>query len=472
MKRTWSLLIFAVLTGVNLYSQHYSAIHGSNYSGSLGVYNNPSSIVNVPYKWDLTLFGAQFQTISNAVTGRNFPSYFSGSDYEAKQGNFIRKADVNVNLRLLNARYSISQKKAIAFGLNFRSNLQLATSPVNYHDSIVSTSSFLEVNQLSQHLNARFAGSAWMEVYGTYAFTLWDQESSRLNAGVTLKFLKGMSGGFVELNNVNINKQQQADETLYTIANGDAKYGYSSNHGDASSFDLSDLFGGSKAGFAVDLGVEYLVKSQELTTVYDDVTYNDYDWKIGVSLLDLGANNFTYGSESRSVASLKEDVSGRVLNEKFHDVKNLSSFNDSLATIVGETNALTGNFSIMNPARAVVNVDRYLTGNFYLNGELSVNLIPESSKKLALRETKLLTITPRWETRRLGVYLPFEYTTRGNFWVGAALKAGPLLVGTHNLLNAFAPNKTLGGGAYIALIIRPWKESSQGRNKQYDCPPY
>jgi len=218
--------------------------------------------------------------------------------------------------------------------------------------------------------------------------------------------------------------------------------------------------------------VEYLVKSQELTTVYDDVTYNDYEWKIGVSLLDLGANNFTYGSESRSVASLKEDVSGTVLNEKFRDVENLASFNDSLATIVGETNALTGNYSIMNPARAVVNVDRYLTGNFYLNGELSVNLVPESSKKLALRETKLLTITPRWETRRIGFYLPFEYTTRGNFWVGAALKAGPLLVGTHNLLNAFAPNKTLGGGAYIALIIRPWNESSQGRNKQYDCPPY
>jgi hypothetical protein len=161
-----------------------------------------------------------------------------------------------------------------------------------------------------------------------------------------------------------------------------------------------------------------------------------------------------------------------VLNQKFHEVKNLASFNDSLATIVGETNPLTGNFSIMNPARAVVNVDHYLSGNFYVNGELSVNLVGESSKKLALRETKLVTITPRWETRKLGFYLPFEYTSRGNFWVGAAVKAGPLLVGTHNLLNAFAPAKTPGGGAYVALIIRPWKESSQSRNKQYDCPPY
>src|SRR5688572_30757432 len=62
-------LILSVFLGLGLYSkaQHYDAIHGSNYLGSLSVYNNPSSIVNSPFKWDLTLTGFQFQLITNAA---------------------------------------------------------------------------------------------------------------------------------------------------------------------------------------------------------------------------------------------------------------------------------------------------------------------------------------------------------------------------------------------------------------------
>jgi hypothetical protein len=89
-----------------------------------------------------------------------------------------------------------------------------------------------------------------------------------------------------------------------------------------------------------------------------------------------------------------------------------------------------------------------------------------------VKESKLLTITPRWETRKLGFYLPVQYNRHGNFWIGGAIKAGPLLIGTHNLLNAFSKNKYLGSGAYIALTIRPFGAVRQARNRQYDCPEY
>jgi Family of unknown function (DUF5723) len=477
MKRLLCLLIPAMSLGAGAFAQHYSAINGSNYSGSLGVYNNPSSIVNVPYKWDLTLLGAQLQTISNSFSGPNFPAYLKGGNtYTVNTGNYIRRADADFNLRILNARFSIDRTKAFAFGLNVRGQLQAVTSPVNYTDSIVNTAAFLQSNQFGESLDARLSASTWMEVYGSYGFTLWDQEASRLNVGITVKLLKAMSGAVVQLNNISIDRAQDSLQTFYTIANGDAAYGYSANHGDASDFKFGDMFSNGKAGFAIDLGIEYIIKNQDVKTVFDDEeSYYDYDWKIGISLLDLGANHFTYGSESRSVNSLKENISGNVLQEKFQSVQNLTSFNDSLATIVSQMTPLTGNFAIMNPARAVVNADHYLSGNFYVNGELSMNLIPASANKYALHDTRLLTVTPRWERRVLGVYLPVQYTTRGNFWIGAAVKAGPLLLGTHNLLNMFASNKPPGGGGYLALIITPWKSagrSAGGRNRQYDCPKY
>src|SRR5690606_17648675 len=120
----------------------------------------------------------------------------------------------------------------------------------------------------------------------------------------------------------------------------------------------------SHVGLALDIGVEYLIKSQAVSSVYDMASPDEYDWKIGFSLLDLGWNQFTYGSESRSVSSLKPDISGEVLQQTFSSVTDLASFNDSLATSVDRSEALTGDFRIMNPARAVLNIDRYVSGNF------------------------------------------------------------------------------------------------------------
>ena len=68
--------------------------------------------------------------------------------------------------------------------------------------------------------------------------------------------------------------------------------------------------------------------------------------------------------------------------------------------------------------------------------------------------------------------MPVQVTRHGNFWVGGALRAGPLLLGTHNLLNAFSKNKYVAGGAYLALTIRPMNIVRELRMRQYDCPEY
>jgi hypothetical protein len=126
----------------------------------------------------------------------------------------------------------------------------------------------------------------------------------------------------------------------------------------------------------------------------------------------------------------------------------------------------------MNPARLVVNVDKYLFDAFYVNADLSVNLTPLAKKYLYVTDLNLLTVTPRWETRRLGFYMPFMVNAQGRFWVGSAFKAGPLLLGIHNWANVFSKNKMQNGGGYLALVIRPGKKIT-GRaraDKRYECP--
>lgn len=453
-------------------AQNYSAIHGSNYAGGLGVYNNPASILSSPYKWDVTVFAFQYQTISNAVKGPNFPfNLFPNATFYVANGNFKRYADVTSDVHLLNGRYALNESSAIGFGLNVRANTQGKTSSVHYTDSVRGPRSFLFLNEQNSTLEVDAASNAWMEFYVSYAKTFWDVADAKLSGGISLKILRGMSGAFAQANNVGVVSEQENDQVVYKIVNGNVKYGYSANHGDGESFNASDFFAQAKTGFAIDLGAEYIIKSQSVTSVLDEQV-TDYDWKIGFSLLDLGWNNYAYSSESRQVSSIRDDVTSFVLQEKFSDVTGVSSFNDSVATIVNNSEVLAGNFKVMNPARAVLNIDRYLSGNWYINGELSVNLSSAGGNRYAVKESRLLAITPRWETRKLGFFAPVQVTRHGNFWIGGAVKAGPVLVGTHNLLNIFSKNKFLASGAYVAFTIRPFETHRDVRNRQYECPPY
>ena len=72
----------------------------------------------------------------------------------------------------------------------------------------------------------------------------------------------------------------------------------------------------------------------------------------------------------------------------------------------------------------------------------------------------LFTLTPRWETQGFGFYLPMQYNVNRNFWMGAAVKIGPLIVGIHDLgvLGWFkTKNQTFNGGGYVMLNIYPYK---------------
>jgi hypothetical protein len=119
----------------------------------------------------------------------------------------------------------------------------------------------------------------------------------------------------------------------------------------------------------------------------------------------------------------------------------------------------------------VINVDRFLSDAFYFNAELSLNLSPiAGSKYYHVEEINFLTLTPRWETKNLGVYLPIQLNAAGNFWVGGAFKAGPLLLGVHNWANIFAKDKMQRGGGYVALVIRPGKIIEKKRDRRLNCP--
>lgn len=474
------ILSLSLCSIINAASQNYHAIHGSSYAGSLGVMNNPASILNTRSSWDVNLLSFQVASSTNAVTVLNYSLISSpaGSQYRINNGNFERYANLNYNFHLLNARIALNRKNAIAFGINLRSYINASSSRYNFLDSIKTLRNFLQANLNNGNLNTKLQTTNWLEVFGTYSRTLLDEEQGRLNAGITLKATRGIAGGFAALTGTTFSRSIQNNKPFYTVNAGDMKYGYSATidkwiKGNASSQNIRDLLVSSEGGGSVDLGVEYVIKPQGVTNFYDDDSYYDYEWKIGISLLDIGATKYKYSSQSRIATAPKANLSDTTLQRRFNRINSIQAFNDSLAAVFTGIRPLAGFFTIVNPARLVVNVDRYLFDDFYLNGEVSANLSPlVGTDKMYSAEISLLTVTPRWETNKYGLYLPIQLNTEKQFWIGGAFKAGPVLFGLHNLAYIFSKKKMQNGGGYLALVLRPGAHTKAHRDKKFDCPKY
>ena len=471
-------LIGLLLFSLAARSQNYHAINGSPFAGSLGVSNNPSSIVNTPHAWDITLFGFQGKSATNILTVYNYSllSSPSKSEYLFDEGDFGRKFKLNFNVNLFNTRIALSRTRAIAFGMNIRGYAQAKSDPYRFIDTLKEVRQFFDLGTYNRAMSFDAISSSWIELFGTYSATVIEREFSRLNFGVTLKVTRGISGGYANIHNGYARRDILNGRPFYTMATGSSIYAYSANYDNwqkqkGGGQNMRDFLFKTEGGASFDAGLEYLIKSQAAKNVWDDDYYYDYEWKIGISLLDLGINKYVYSLNSRKVDGWEPDVTDTTLEDKFRNIGGISDFNDSLATVAANIGRMPGKFTIMNPMRLVINVDRPLQNNFYLNADLSLNMNFMVGKRGNVDEMNLLTVTPRWETKNLGVFMPVAYNTEGKFWIGAAFKAGPLLLGFHNLGYIFSKKQIQNGGGYLALVIRAKKWTKPWYDRRLNCPP-
>src|SRR5579872_3873412 len=206
---TGVFFVFLICT-LGATAQNYQAINGSPYAGSMGVANNPATILSTPYPWDITVFSVQLKNTTNAITFTNL-SYLSHGDtlgYSWKTGELKRYAAFNYNVHLLNVRLSLGRKQAISFGANIRGYGAVRTGLINYNDTLQNLDQFFGLNEGNTY-QATLVSSSWLELYGTYSRTIWDDEYGRLNAGVTLHAMRGFSGAYAQIANGGVRRITQ-----------------------------------------------------------------------------------------------------------------------------------------------------------------------------------------------------------------------------------------------------------------------
>jgi hypothetical protein len=471
------IFFLLVVTQIPAKSQNYYGIQGSSYAGSLGIGNNPASMVNTPFSWDVDILSFQTKYATNAVQVKNYSLLSSPqqSQYIFEDGDYRRFGYADFNANILNARIALNRRQAIGFGMNVRGYAHLITAPYNFIDTLSTTRDFFNLGNYGRRVQGDMNNSSWIELFASYGQTIWDRPTNRLNAGITMKVSRGFSGAYIDLREGRVGRARHDNNVVYTMEDISAEYGYSANYDawdkeKSSTQNLRNFVTDTRGGFSFDLGVEYIIKPRIIPTVFDEDMYYDYDWKIGLSILDIGFNQYKYGEQSRQLNGFHENITDSVIDEKFLYVGSFEAFNDSLQGVVRNIRRPNGLFRVTNPTRMVLNVDRFLFDAFFVNANLSVNLSSLSNHQWRVTELNMLTITPRWETRFWGAYLPVQLNTKSQFWVGGAVKAGPLLIGIHNWANLFSKNKMANGGGYIALVLRPGKLTPKKLDKRLDCP--
>jgi hypothetical protein len=457
------LLIIALVLFNKLSAQNYQAVNGSSYAGSLSPSNNPASIVQVPYTWDITPFAVQLKQATNAFVISNYSllSNPSNAKFITQSGTIKRFEFTNQNIRLLNTRINLNSKSAIAFGANIRSYVYATTSQANWQDSTRSLYDFMKINTSHLPLSGESRGSAWAELYATYAHSIIDDGKRILTAGLTLKVDRALAGGYINAGGLSY-IPATGSNAGYLLTEGRLQYGYSSNFDEidsnkTSSANRKSFYQHSMSGISADAGLEYILLDDNNDKDENNFAYRT---KIGISLMDIGRNKFRYSSRSSSVIAGKPNISDTLIERRFSNIHSIDGFNDSLAGIANSLTQLNGAFNMYQPARIIINVDQHLVNNFFLNAELTLAVLSLVPKKiLYIKDMNLLAITPRWETKLLGVYFPVQLNTQKQLWVGGAFKAGPVLFGTHNIANIFSKNKMQAGGFYFALTIRPGKNN-------------
>ncbi|MET0391981.1 MAG: hypothetical protein ABW019_02520 [Chitinophagaceae bacterium] len=477
MKRTAAILAFLLCTSA-AFAQNYTAINGSSYTGSLNVHNNPAAIVNSPLKWDVTLFGLQEKHTTNSLTIRKYSllSKPANAEIVVPAGIFRRYGDVNLNINLLNARIALNKRNALAFGANLKAYGMVKTSPTYLSDSMGFFARYFLENEGITDIDYKTSVSSWAEVYLSYGRMIADNENGRLNAGITLKLNKGLAGGFGSLADVRFTRTG-TNPSSYELNSAAVDFGYSAGYDQwdeqrSVSQNLRDLVAGGRNSASLDIGFEYLVKLQTIPSAWEDESFYDYDWKIGLSVLDIGYARYPFGAYSTRARALLPGITDerldQTLNKTFTDLQELR---DSLALLYDPISTYTGDFGINHPARVVLNIDKFITDAFFVNADVSFDL-STFSKRLnqPVRDLNLVTLTGRWETRKKGFYLPVYYNNRNQLWVGSAVRVGPLLFGVHNWGNFFTRNKTHRGGFYLAFILKAADYTGSRYDRRLNCP--
>lgn len=448
--RLFILVLLSNLIRLSAVAQEFGGYRTGNYTGANGVFFNPASIADSRYRWDLNLFSFSSWVGNNKLSLglKDLTDNLDGDSirnlvFNDEKGPASAMASINVLGPTL--MFNLSPRAALALSSHSRimiNSIDIDGKFANQFFDGVDNDASLPYT-LSSNQNMRLNVNAWTEFGLTYARVIRDQGSHFLKAGLTLKYLVGTMNAFAHLQQFSstIDHDDAVNQSYLTNATGRLGLGFGGVPLD--NFEASDLLSFNSHGLGADLGIIYEYRKDTLGNHLSENgewrrDENKYKWRIGLALHDIGS--IAYQRDTRRSGDYTVNIPG---NEKFYlnTITNTSidDVNDSLKNYpqyFSMNPALSGNsYRVATPASLQIDIDYHIHQGFYINLGGSMALSKANSKAWNSRYYSYLSVTPRYEGRAFGVYLPFSYNELTKTNMGLSLRIGNMILGSGSIIS-------------------------------------
>jgi hypothetical protein len=437
-----------------------------NYSGVNGLQLNPSSMLGSKPYLDINLLAIDAFVQNNFVymdkneyhvtnffkSGIELPSH--AEQYGTESRNFYIYDNQHVRNLYLQLRLDgpgamlVLGKQAFAITTGARSVVSGKHVPYEVANFAYLGLNYIPQQNINYQDNRPFKTGelAWAEIGISYAYTFRARGMDKITAGISIHRLFGYSGSYLKVNRVDY---VVPNDSTISVHNINAQYGYSVpvNY-DKNGLWNDKLFPGH--GFSGDIGITYTrlsgVYSEDYYTTLCSQQYNDYRYRLGVALIDVGAIRFNTHSASYSIddkASYWDDVNHLHYRniQQFMDTISFKFYGDNTASYRGSS------FTMWLPSALSIQFDYHYTKNLYVNASFiyGFDLSPASVSRPAE-----LSLTPRYETRGLEVNLPITLYDWNKLMIGLSLRYYYFTIGTEKLGEFFRVSNFTGMDLYIA----------------------
>jgi len=278
--------------------------------------------------------------------------------------------------------------------------------------------------------NFDFVSLTWTEISGSWAFDFKRFYKSKLSIGLNAKVMLAHEGAYIT--NKNINYIVYDPETIQ-IFNWDAEVGIALpvNYDSTDVIYQGPLVKGMGAGF--DIGFVYTRLKNNFppsgSDKYCSKPYEEYLYRIGISLLDIGGVSLNKNTQKHSF----DNVS--VYWAEFDTVEyhNLNQTMEELSQVFygdPDESKTADKITIGLPTAISLQFETNMIKNVYLSA-LWIQPIRFNAKQL--RRPSQLAIVPRYENDWFAFSLPISILQYEYVRLGTAIRFGPLTIGTERL---------------------------------------
>lgn len=501
MKKFYAL--FIVLTGFVAKAQDFLGYSASEYAGVTAIDIQPANLADNRFRFDMTLGGVSVKAYNNYVGikryglshafydyrhgyGKDstyqphnlyfyrsmhkpvpdslFNDYIKKNFLETKDGGKPKSVYFSNRIVLPSFLVEIDHKNSIAFTWDIRNYVNV--DGVSPELARLIFTDYKDPNLLAKPLTAKNLSvqfMSWAEYGITYARVIKEDNEHAFKAAGRVKIMEGLASAYMYVKDF---KYQYPTDTTMNIVSSDAQYGHSTNLQGTNELKYKWV---SNPGLGFDLGGVYEYRPDYAKYKYDmdgqtglwRRDKSKYKFKFGLSILDIGGIRFQRGQYS---GNFNANINAMKFREKF-TIKgpgmivngdtsslNFNSLDDSLLSL-GVATPTKGSYYMTLPSAVSVQADYKIWKDFDLNF-IGYFAAQWKNRAYKVHDFSSISITPAWDHKWFGVFVPVQYHFLYGFAYGACVRLGPLIVGTDNL-GAIWGNKTFYGADLYAMIKVP-----------------